>query len=266
MLAHAHFWSIAVTDSVEKDYTVPALARGLSILEMFSPQQRVLSTNEFAENLGVSTSSIYRIVQTLTDMQYLSKVARNTYELGPAVVSRGYTFMASRDIVDIAAPHLNQLRDATSVSCHLAIRDGRDTIYIYRALASQRLSVNVPVGTRLPCHANALGRVLLSGISDESLGQLYLGTQLDGVPQPSPQSLPELRQRIEQEREQGYALSQSDFATAIAAPIHNYANEVVAAINISGPDIFMQGESIHQTITQQLVNTAASISAELGYK
>jgi len=255
-----------VTETAEKDYTVPALARGLSILEMFSHQQRVLSTNEMAEYLGVSNSSIYRIVQTLTDMQYLKKVARNTYELGPAVVSLGFSFLASRDIIDVAAPHLNRLRDATSVSCHLAIRDGRDTIYIYRALASQRLSVNVPVGTRLPCHINALGRVLLSGISDEELGRLYLGTQLDGVPKPNPQSLPELRQRIKEEAEQGYAVSQSDFATALAAPVRNYAGEVVAAINISGPDIFMQGEAISEEITSQLLATAAAISAELGHR
>lgn len=254
-----------MTDSAEKDYTVPALARGLRIIELFSHQQRVLSTNDFAEHLGVSTSSIYRIVQTLTDMQYLQKVARNTYSLGPAVVSRGYAYLASRDIVDVAAPHLNQLRDATSVSCHLAIRNHHDTLYIYRALASQRLSVNVPVGTRMPCHSNALGRALLSGLTDDELGQLYLGIQLDGVPQPSPQSLPELRQRIQNETSQGYSISQSDFATAIAAPVRNYANEVVAAINISGPDIFMQGESINQAIIQQLLNTAAVISAELGY-
>lgn len=258
--------SDAEKNTTDKDYTVPALARGLSIIEMFSPEQRVLSTNDFAEQLGVTTSSIYRIVQTLTDKQYLAKVARNTYELGPAVVSRGYTFLASRDMVDVAAPHLNQLRDATSISCHLAIRDGRDTIYIYRALASQRLSVNVPVGTRLPCHANALGRALLSGINDEALGQLYLGTQLDGVPQPNPQSLPELRQRIKDEVAQGYSVSHSDYATAIATPVRNYANEVVAAINISGPDILMQGENIRDEITRQLLETAASISAELGYK
>lgn len=254
-----------MTDSAEKDYTVPALARGLRIIELFSHQQRVLSTNDFAEHLGVSTSSIYRIVQTLTDMQYLQKIARNTYSLGPAVVSRGYAYLASRDIVDVAAPHLNRLRDATSVSCHLAIRNHHDTLYIYRALASQRLSVNVPVGTRLPCHSNALGRALLSGLTDDELGQLYLGIQLDGVPQPNPQSLPELRQRILTDTEQGYSISQSDFATAIAAPVRNYANEVVAAVNISGPDIFMQGDSINQAIIQQLLNTAAVISAELGY-
>ncbi|NIB42501.1 IclR family transcriptional regulator [Pseudomaricurvus alkylphenolicus] len=250
----------------ENDYTVPALARGLKILEIFNQQQRVLSTHDFAEHLAVSKSAIYRIVQTLTEMQYLKKVARNTYELGPAVVSLGYSFLASRDISDVSAPHMNQLRDETSVSCHLAILDGRDTLYIYRALASQRLSVNVPVGTRLPSHSNAMGRILLSGLSDDTLGQLYLGAQLDGVPKPNPQSLPELRRRIKEEKAQGYAISQSDFATAIATPIRNYANEVVAAINLSGPDVFMQGEGILAEITTQLQNTSMAISKELGYR
>ena len=73
----------------EKDYTVPALARGLSILEFFNQERRVLSTQELADQLGLSKAAIYRIVQTLTEMQYLNKLARNTYELGPAVVSLG---------------------------------------------------------------------------------------------------------------------------------------------------------------------------------
>lgn len=250
----------------EKDYTVPALARGLKILDMFSEQTPVLSTNDFAEHLGVTTSSIYRIVQTLTDMNFLKKVARNTYELGPAVISRGYTYLAGRDIIDISAPHLGHLRDITSVSCHLAIREGREAIYIYRSLASQRLSVNVPIGTRLPCHASALGRALLMGFTDVEFSQLYQGVQLDNAPKPNPQSLLELRQRIKEEKAQGYAINQSDFSTAIAAPIRNYTNEVVAAINISGPDIFMLGEEIHSEITRQLMSTAQTISEEMGHR
>lgn len=250
----------------EKDYTVPALARGLKILDMFNEETPVLSTNDFAEHLGVTTSSIYRIVQTLTDMNFLKKVARNTYELGPAVISRGYAYLAGRDIIDISTPHLSRLRDITSVSCHLAIREGRDVIYIYRSLASQRLSVNVPIGTRLPCHSSALGRALLMGFNDAEFSQLYLGVQLDNVPKPNPQSLPELRQRIKEEKAQGYAVNQSDYATAIAAPIRNYTNEVIAAINISGPDIFMLGENIREEITQQLLDTARAISEEMGHR
>lgn len=255
-----------MSDQSDKDYTVPALARGLNILAMFHDQQRVLSMNDMAEKLEVSNSSLYRIVQTLSDMGYLRKIARNTFELGPAVVTLGFSYLATRDIIDMAAPHLKQLRDATSVSCHLSIRDGRDTLYLYRALASQRLSVNVPAGSRLPCHVNAMGRILLSGLSDDELGRLYLGVQLDSYPKPYPQSLPELRRRIEAERVQGFAVNRSDHATAIAAPILNHANEVIAAINASGPDSFMQGEPANQEVVSQLLATAKAISEEAGYR
>ena len=255
-----------MNDTEKKNYTVPALERGLSILQLFDEDRKVLSTKDLSEHLGLSASALYRIVQTLTDMKYLTKIARNTYELGPAVISAGYCFLASREIVDVAAPHLHQLRSATSVSCHLGIRDGLDTLYIYRALASQRLSVNIPLGTRLPCHGNALGRSLLSGLKAQALEQLYLNVPMDNVPKPQPQSLLELKLRLKEETLQGYAMSRSDFATAMAVPLRNYANEVVAAINLSGPDVYMRGDAAQRQVTRALLQAAADISAELGFR
>lgn len=257
---------VIMKDSNDSSYTVPALSRGLLIIEMFRNNKRVLSTQDFSEALQVSPSSIYRIVQTLIDMKYLSKVARNTYELGPQVISNGFSYLASRDLVDVAAQHLQQLRDSTSVSCHLAILDGWETIYIYRALASQRLSVNVPIGTRLPSHSNALGRALLSQKKPEELSQLYIGKQLDNHPRPHPQNLLELAELIQTERKQGFTISRSDNATAIAVPLLNYAGEIVAAINASGPDLVMKDREINHAIINQLLKTAAKISLELGYQ
>jgi IclR family pca regulon transcriptional regulator len=229
------------TDSNDSSYTVPALSRGLMIIEMFRNTKRVLSTQDFSEALQVSPSSIYRIVQTLIDMKYLSKVARNTYELGPQVISNGFSYLASRDLVDVAAPHLQQLRDSTSVSCHLAILDGWETIYIYR-------------------------RALLSQKTPKELSQLYIGKQLDNHPPPHPQNLLELVELIQIEQNQGYAISRSDNATAIAAPLFNYAGEIVAAINASGPDVVMKDKVVNHGIMEQLLKTAAKISMELGYR
>lgn len=250
----------------EKDYSVPALIRGLSILNMFNDKDRVLSTNDFAERLGVSVSSIYRIVQTLSETEYLTKLARNTYSLGPAVISLGYAYLAGRDIIDISVPHLNKLRDNTSVSCHLGVREGRHVLYLYRALAAQRLVVNIPVGSRIPCHSSALGRVLLSSLKDQDLEILYNGIQLDSAAKPNPQSLPELKQRINEERKQGFSVNHSDYSTAIAAPIRSHTNEIIAAINVSGPDVFILDESVHADITEQLRQTALAISTEMGFR
>lgn len=245
-------------------YIVPALQKALRILEMFSGEQRSLTVSDFARHLDVSASSIYRIVYTLTEMGYLTKVARNTYELGPQVISRGFSYLASREILEVAVPHINRLRDDTSMSSHLAIREGTEAIYIYRALAPQRVSVNVPVGSRFPCHTIAIGRMLLTDLTDDEVTALYQGKRIDGHPPPAPQTLPELKDRIAQDRATGWALDYSDYSTAIAAPIRNYAGQVVAAINVSGPDTVMYDDGVQETLTRELLKRADMISAELG--
>lgn len=248
----------------EKDYTVPALQKGLRILEMFDSQCRVLSQSEMAQRLGVSTSSLYRIVHTLTAMGYLNKIGTNTYTLGTQVVSRGFSYLASREIVEVAAPFITQLRDSTSLSSHVGIRDGTEVLYVFRALALQRVSVNVPVGTRFPLHTTAMGRALLMGMSPAELQNLFKGRRLDGYPRPAPQTMPELIALCEKERAQGWTCHYSDHSTALAVPIRNFTGQVIAAINISGPDPVMHAEGAMDTLLDELRKTADQIMRRVG--
>jgi len=252
------------TTKTNDNYLVPALKRGLQILDMFSGKVRVLTINDFAERLGVSSSSIYRTVVTLTELNYLKKINRNSYELGPMVLSNGFIYLAAREIVQVAAPYILELRDESSSSCHLAIREGLQAIYLYRAPSPQKLSVNVPIGSRFPCHTVAAGRSLLTGLRDVQITDLFSGVALDRAVPPAPTSLPLLRQIISEDRKRGFSLNRSDSATAIAVPIKNYAGEVVAAVNISAPDTLMGEESVRKSLTTLLIKTADKISSEFG--
>ncbi|QCR38129.1 IclR family transcriptional regulator [Nissabacter sp. SGAir0207] len=253
-----------VATATDNDYTVPALFRGLTILEMFNSRDRVLTVQDFADRLGITISAIYRIVTTLTEMNYLEKVAKNTYQLGPQVISNGFSYLASRDVVDIAMPHLTALRNTVSMSCHLSIREGSDAVYIYRSFAAQRLSVNVPVGTRIPCHCCAMGRVLLMGLTDLELERLYQHVRLDGYSLPAPRTLPELKETIEQDHLRGWVEHRSDYATSIAMPLRDHHNQIVAAVNISGPDALMSDDRQKQHAREALFASAQRISFELG--
>ncbi|HEJ2935022.1 IclR family transcriptional regulator [Pseudomonas aeruginosa] len=250
----------------EADYRVPALQRGLTILGMFNARERSLSMNEMAERLEVSPSAVYRIVQTLVDMGYLQKAGRNAFELGARVISNGFAYLASRDIVEVAMPYLNDLRDRTSLSCHLSTREHTDSLYLYRAFAPQRLTVNIPIGTRLPCHSTALGRVLLTALDEIELSQLYQHVRLDDYPPPAPRTLPELQQLIAQDRERGWVLHRSDYSTAIATGIRDHSGAVVAAINLSGPDAVMDTPSAQEDFLAALVSVSLGISELLGHK
>lgn len=253
-------------DTQENNYRVPALERGLAIIEMFSPAERTLSMNDMAARLGLTLSAIYRIVQTLVERGYLKKTAKTFYELGPRVVSAGFSWLASRDIVDIATPWLNSLRDRTSLSCHLSVRVHTDAVYIYRAFAPQRLTVNIPIGSRIACHSSAMGRVLLMDLDESALHTLYRDMRLDDYPPPAPKTFPELRQLLTADRENGWALSRSDDSTAIAAPVRNHRGDTIAAINLSGPDAIMQTPGNVSRYREPLLETAHGISEEMGFR
>ncbi|MEG5264024.1 IclR family transcriptional regulator [Pseudomonas sp. JDS28PS106] len=248
----------------DTDYSVPALARGLTVLSLFNAGTRSLSVQDIADRLEVTSSAIYRILFTLTDMGYLKKHGTQ-YELGASVISNGFSYLASRDIVDVAMPYLNELRDRTSLSCHLSVREHTESLYLYRAFAAQRLSVNIPIGTRIACHCTAIGRMLLTGLTQTELALLYQHIRLDDYAPPAPRTQPELQEMIQADRERGWVIHRSDYSTAIATSIKNHRNQVVAAINLSGPDAVMDPEGAKETFEALLRDCAFKISRDLGY-
>ncbi len=227
---------------------------------------RISLTNaELADRLKVSPSAICRTVVTLMDMHHLRKVGHNAYELGPMVLSRSFCCLASRDILNTAAIHLDDLRDETCASCHLAIREGIEAITIYRAASPQTMMVNVPEGTRFPCHTVAIGRALLGGLSDKTLGKLYSGVPLDGCAGGGINSLPQLLVVVNEARRTGISVSKSDFFTAMATPARNYTGYVVAAINVAVPDFIIDASGVREHLSLCLARPARTISTGLGW-
>lgn len=247
----------------KRDYTVPALRRGLDILELFTREQHSLDQNEIAEQLGLPGHSVYRFIQTLLAGRYLERSPDGRFRLGSRMVAQGFSYFSSRDLVEIAAEPVSDLCARTSLSSHLSIRDERDVLYVYRALAQQRVAVNVPVGTRLPCHTTAMGRALLSGIDTQMLKVLYASQNLDGYPEPAPRTFPQLIDTIAEERDRGWHLSWSDASTAVAVPVRNTVGEIVAAINVAGPDPVMHGSNRFEELANELREVAAVIGNQL---
>ncbi len=52
------------------------------------------------------------------------------------VLRLGFEYIASLDVAQVGQPVIEQLRDISKCSSHLAIRDGRDIIYIARVSAA----------------------------------------------------------------------------------------------------------------------------------
>ena len=88
---------------------------------------------EIAKKLALPRTKVFRLLQTLQSMDYLRcEPDKRRFSLGPALLSRGFEYLASLDMVEVAQPILQRLRDRTGLSSHMAIREGREVIYVAR--------------------------------------------------------------------------------------------------------------------------------------
>ena len=248
----------------ENRYMVPALAQGLGALALFSRERPAITPPEIARELSLSRATVFRMLNTLESLGYVVRDdGRRQFRLGPAVLGRGFAYLASFDLVEIAQPILQKLRDETSMSSHMAIRDGAEIVYVSRFAARTTIASSVQVGTRLPAHATVLGRMLLCELGESELKALYPQAMLHQFSPQTPRSLAELRALLKEDRERGYAVSQSFFengVSAIAAPIRDTSNAIVAAINITAVDARVTIKELNGRLKDAIVLASSEVS------
>lgn len=253
----------------DPNYIAPALQRGLAILELFTPQRRTLGLSDMAKALGIGRASAFRLAFTLEHLGYLDRAADGkAYRLAPRAMQLGYHYLSGLDCAEVAIPFIDALRDATQISAHMGVRDGTEVVYVYRAHSHMTLSSNIAVGYRLPAHATAMGRMLLSGLDDDAIAQLYTGVRLDRYSDSTAVTLTSLIQQVAVDRTRGWTRNRSSFVSgivAIAAPVRDHRGAVVAAINLSGPSAVMDTPATLDHLTAKVVDTAAAISRQLGW-
>lgn len=260
-----------MTDSNEPQerYIVPGLVRGLSILQCFSDDDQELGVSEIARRIGTTRSTAFRLVYTLEHLGFLAKVGDSKrYRIGSRVLELGYRYLSTLDIVELARPIIEQLRDDTNTSTHLIIRDGREVVYVARCNSRTMFSSNVGVGTRLPAHGTAPGRLLLSRLPTTEVVALYDGIELEALTKQTPTSIGALISQIEKDRDELSIVSWGYFdpkVSSIAAPVCDRDGDAVAAVSVSCPMGTYERDVFEGRIRQLVEAAASDISQALGY-
>ena len=248
--------------------SVPGLARGLNILRLFKRTRPTIAPPEIARELGIPRSTVHRLVQTLEEMGYLRRTERGSgYALGPAVLTIGFEYLGSLDIVQLSHPVLERLRNETNCSTHLAIRNGTDVVYLSRHPTRAMLTSNVSVGTALPAHGTVIGRMALVDLTPAELRALYGDGPLAEYSEQTPRTLAALEAMLVEDRRRGYAISTSYYesgVTSVAAPVRDRSGRVVAAINATAVDPALDQRFIQGELKDAVCAAAAEISAMLG--
>jgi DNA-binding IclR family transcriptional regulator len=238
-------------------YLVPGLVRGLEVLAAFTEKTPRLTPGEIAAALGVTRSAIFRVLYTLTELGFLlHDPASGRYALGPALLRLGHGILPARDVLPVALPVLESLRDATGWSAHCGVLERAEVVYLLRVPARRGMRSIVHVGSRLPAATTAMGRVLLAGLDDAGIAALYRDRGFAAI-----------AKRARADRARGHVLHLGEFeagVASVAAPLRDAAGSVVAAINLSAP-LVEATEARRRGARDALLEAASAISRQLGW-
>lgn len=251
-----------VTVERSRDF-IQSLERGLAVINSFSRDRQTQTLSEVAQQAGLTRATARRILLTLSELGYVRQNGRG-FALTPRVLDLGYSFLSSFRVVELAQQPMELLVDEVKESSSMSILDDTEIVYVARVPTTRIMTIALALGSRLPVYPTSMGRVLLSGLSDDEVGEYLDKTDLRQLTPHTVTNPAELREKLEQVRAQGFALVDQELeegVRSIAAPITNSRDEVIAAMNISCHASRVTVSRMKSEFKPRLLATAAEISA-----
>src|SRR5690625_4749546 len=243
------------------------VVRSMDILNLFI-EHTELSFQEIIDLSGMPKTSVYRMLTSLEEMEFLEKGTDLKYRLGLIFLKFGSLVSSRLDIRQIAYPIMKELHDDVEEAINLSIQQGEDeTIYIEKIDLKQKVRVYTAVGRKSPLYAGASSRAVLAYYSDSAIKDYIERTEFKPLSKGTITDKDKFYRLIEQTRIDGYAVSHSelhDYTSEVAASIFDYTGNVIASLSIVGMEANYQEENI-KVYSKKLIKATNEISARLGY-
>ncbi len=251
---------------------VQTIERVSLILDILGKSQQGLSLGELSEKTSLPKGTTHRL---LTSLAYFDHVRQDSntknYQLGFKLVELGNRLLSQLDFRTEAHPFLIELAERTKETVHMVILDRGEVLYVDKVDAGQHaggLRMASMLGSRIPTHCSAVGKVMLAFLPEERLAEII---SEKGQPRRTENTITdfeELKTHLQHIREQGYAFDDEENEKGIkclGAPIRDQSGKVIAAISISVPGIRVRTDTLLTTYKDQVTETAVNISKKLGY-
>jgi DNA-binding IclR family transcriptional regulator len=249
-------------------YFVPGLFRGLRVLEILAEAQQPMSISEIGRQMELSRSSVFRLVYTLKQLGFTEDAeGGRSITLGARVLNLGFSYLASQPLIQTARLVLEKLRDETGVSCHLAILESADVLFLDCVQSRLGYLSNVNVGHRVPAYASPLGWHLLADHSDAAIQRMFLEENMHAFTDKTPRTPKELCKFVRKAAQDCSVVSYGIAETggrSVSAPVMGADGRVVAAIDISGPESVFIETDFESVYVPAVLKAAAQISIRLG--
>ena len=247
-----------------------AVARALEILEAIARGQDTLA--QLAQLTGTHKSTVLRQLRTLEQADYVHRSASGGgelhYAIGAQVLHLAQQALESIDVRRMASGRLRALRDDVGQTVHLAVFDGQVATYVDKFEPhSAVVRMGSRIGSTLPLHCTAVGKVFLAGLEAQARRELVARLDLSPRTSATLTDAGDLLVEVEQVAERGWAVDHAEneaFINCVGAPIRGADGVVIGAASVSVPDVVLAYESV-LALHAPLLSATQEISRICGF-
>ena len=243
-----------------------SLARGLVVIQAFTPQMPQMTISQLSLRTGLSRAAVRRCLYTLVKLGFAGADEAQRYSLRPKMLTLANTYTASSTLANAAQPILERMSTVHHESFSVATLDGDDIVYIARSSVNRVMSVDLHIGSRLPAFCTSMGRVLLAYLPQDQLEAYLARVVLTPFTPRTVNSIEKLRLALRNVRRNGYAMCDQEFEVglrSLAVPVTAPNGRVVATVNLSGHAPRMPMLDMQTKFLQPLRAAAAELSVFL---
>ncbi len=246
----------------------PALSRSLDILELFTDGRDSVSAPEIVRELNLPRTSVHELLHTLSDRGYLRQHPDipGRYQLGLQLFRLGSVYAEQLDLAKLGQQVAQDVVAQCNETAHVAILDGTHIVYIAKVDSSRTVRMVSTLGGRVVAHCTALGKTLLSALSESELRRRFGEDPLPAMTANSITELPRLLDTLAEVRASGVAVENCESnpdVCCVAAPVRDRTGATVAAMSVSVP-LHRWSEQLRADLRPIVTDGAARLTATLG--
>lgn len=227
-----------MTSNEEIDQASASL-RSLAILDVIVKADRPISLAQIAEHLELPKPTVFRLLGTLEKAGWVFRQpVEKEYIVGTRLAQFGLTVMMNNSVRATRHAILANVANEIGETCNITMLDNNEVVYMDRVETQWPLKIDLQVGTRVPLHCSASGKLILSQMKGAKRRTILDNMVLTRFTDKTITDINVLEAELDQVRGSQIGIDNQEYLDGlicVAVPVHDNRGKFAAALAVQAP-------------------------------
>jgi IclR family acetate operon transcriptional repressor len=218
---------------------IPTNLRLLLLLEEVSRAGVPVTPADLTDALGLPKPTVHRLFNTAEEAGFLQRdIDGRSYGPGPRLRRLSVNTLSSQRLRTVRLSILNAVVEKMGETCNIAVPDRECMVYLDRIETKWPLRIQLPVGTKVPFHCTASGKMYLSSLNPRYLDRYLASRELEEHTDRTITDTAALKAELIKTRKRVYSTDDEEFMesmVAVAVPIIDDQGRLVSTLSAHAP-------------------------------